>query len=121
MSDHKSSQIIDNEQEINLREELDKYLRYWPWFLLATSISIVLAVIYLKTTTPVYETVASIIIKDEESKGGAANAEMAGFSDLGLLGGMGTNSIENEIGIFNSRRMMINVVKALDLNIRRKI
>ena len=43
---------------------------------------------------------------------------MAAFADLGLLSGMGTSSIENEIGILKSRRMMANVVKALNINVQ---
>ncbi len=114
MSQYPSNQIT--EEEINLREELDKYLRYWPWFLLSTILCVVVGFIYLKFTTPIYKTTASIIIKDEDSKG--PSSEMAAFADLGLLGGMGTNSIENEIGILKSRRMMNSTVRALDLNYR---
>lgn len=103
------------EEEINLREELDKYIKFWPWFVLGVLVCICVAFAYLKVTTPVYHSLASIIIKDEESK--APSSEMAAFADLGLLGGMGTNSIENEIGILKSKRMMTNTVKALNLNV----
>jgi len=103
------------EEEINLREELEKYLKYWPWFVAGLIICVLAGFLYLKYTVPSYNTTASIIIKDEESKG--PSSEMSAFVDLGLLSGMGTNSIENEIGILNSRRMMTEVVKALKLNI----
>jgi len=103
------------EEEIDLREELEKYLKYWPWFALTVFVCVLLAFTYLKITTPVYHTLASIIIKDEKTK--SPSSEMAAFADLGLLGGMGTNSIENEIGILRSKRMMTNVIKALDLNV----
>ncbi|MDT0642294.1 polysaccharide biosynthesis tyrosine autokinase [Zunongwangia sp. F363] len=104
------------EEEINLREELEKYLKYWPWFVLGVIICVAAAFAYLKFSIPTYSTTASIIIKDEDSK--SPSSEMAAFADLGLLNGMGTNSIENEIGILKSRRMMANVTRALDLNIR---
>lgn len=103
------------EEEINLREELERYLKHWPWFVVGALICVVLAFTYLKITTPVYHTLASIIIKDEKAK--SPSSEMAAFADLGLLGGMGTNSIENEIGILRSKRMMSEVVKALNLNV----
>ncbi|APG60419.1 GumC family protein [Christiangramia salexigens] len=113
------SQQLNNsrpqEEEINLREELEKYLKYWPWFLLGVIISLGIAFVYLKVTSATYHTTASIIIKDEKSK--SPSSEMAAFADLGLLGGMGTNSIENEIGILRSKRMMTNVIKALNLNV----
>ena len=104
-------------EEINIREELEKYLRYWPWFAIGALICLILAVVYLRLSVPVYNTVASVIIKDEESKGGGLGAGAAEFADLGLLGGMSTNSIENEIGLLKSRRLMINTVRALNLNV----
>lgn len=104
-------------EEINLREELDKYLRYWPWFLVGVFTCLLIAFVYLKLSIPVYDTVASVIIKDEESKGGSLGAGAADFADLGLLGGMSTNSIENEIGLLKSRRLMMNTVQALRLNV----
>lgn len=103
------------EEQIDLREELEKYSKHWPWFVFGVIACVILAFIYLKVTTPSYHTIASIIIKDEESK--SPSSEMVAFADLGLLGGMGTNSIENEIGILKSKRMMTNVVKALNLNV----
>ena len=108
--------IRPQEEEIDLREELEKYLKHWPWFVMGVIFCLAFAFIYLKYTTPQYSTTASIIIKDEKSKG--PSSEMAAFADLGLLGGMGTNSIENEIGILKSKRLMTNVVKELNLNVR---
>ena len=106
----------DLNEEINIREELDKYLRYWPWFILGVLTALIIAFVYLKLSVPVYQTVASVIIKDEESKGGGLG-DAAGFADLGLLGGMSTNSIENEIGLLKSRRLMISTIQALKANV----
>ena len=103
------------EEEINLREELEKYLRYWPWFIIGVVLCVFIGFIYLKYTTPEYSTTASIIIKDEKGKG--PSSEMAAFTDLGLLGGMGASSIENEIGILKSKTLMSQTIKALNLNI----
>lgn len=103
------------EEEINLREELDKYLRYWPWFVIGVILCVLVGFIYLKYTTAEYSTTASIIIKDE--KGKSPSSELAAFADLGLLGGMGASSIENEIGILRSKTLMSQTIKALDLNV----
>ncbi|MDT0651628.1 GumC family protein [Autumnicola edwardsiae] len=104
------------EEEIDLREELGKYLRYWPWFCAAVFCFLVAAFLYLRYTTPTYNTTASIIIKDDEGK--SPSSELAAFADLGLIGGMGTSSIENEIGLLRSRRMMNNTIKALNVNVQ---
>lgn len=115
MSQQQPTQVRPQEEEINLREELDKYLRYWPWFVIGVILCVLIGFIYIKYTTAQYSTTASIIIKDEESKG--PSSEMAAFADLGLLGGMGASSIENEMGILRSKTLMTQTIKALDLNI----
>ncbi|UBZ11048.1 polysaccharide biosynthesis tyrosine autokinase [Leeuwenhoekiella palythoae] len=102
-------------EELHLREELEKYLRYWPWFLIGALFALAGALIYLRLSVPVYNTVASVIIKDED--GQKAGGDAAAFSELSLLGGMGTNKIENEIGLLKSRRMMVNTIEALQAQV----
>lgn len=105
------------EEEINIREELEKYLKYWPWFVLSAGVALILAFFYLKLSTPVYSTTASIIIKDEDTKSPATSG-LSSFADLGVLEGLKTSSIENEIGLLKSKRMMTKTIKSLDLNIQ---
>ncbi|WP_417885228.1 GumC family protein [Zunongwangia sp.] len=105
------------EEEINIREELDKYLKYWPWFVLSAGVALILAFFYLKLSTPIYSTTASIIIKDEDTKSPATSG-LSSFADLGVLDGLKTSSIENEIGLLESKRMMTKTIKSLDLNIQ---
>ncbi|WP_034919468.1 GumC family protein [Gillisia sp. CAL575] len=105
------------EEEINLREELEKYLRYWPWFLISLILCIVFAFLYLRYSTPIYQTKATIIIKDE--KKGGIMSELSAFEDMGILSGMGGgNSIENEMGILRSKQLITDVAKKLQLNVR---
>ena len=117
MSQSKSAINSTNpEEDFNLRDEIKLYLRYWPWFLLSAIICLFGGYLYLRYTTPIYSTSATIIIKDENKKGGSA--DLSAFSDMGLFTGMATNSIKNEIGILKSRRLMKNVGEYLHLNIR---
>ncbi len=115
MSQSKPNQSPAPGSEINIREELEKYLRYWPWFVLCIVIALGYAYFTLRQTTPVYSTTATLIIKDGKN---SQSAEMAAFSEMGLMGGMNSNSIENEIGIMRSRRLMATVVKALNINVQ---
>ena len=115
MEENRNLPAFFEEDNMNIREELEKYLRYWPWFVLTAIVFLCSAFIYLKLATPSYNTTASIIIKDDENKSPAS--DLAAFADLGLMAGMGTNIIENELGILRSRRMMTNVVEALGINV----
>ena len=63
---------------------------------------------------PVYSAKTKIILKDESSKG----PESLIYAELGLSNGTGTNIIENELAILQSRALMTDVVKSLSLNIQ---
>ena len=106
---------IDNEiEEVNLREQLDKYIIHWKWFLLSVVICLIAAFLYLRYSTPIYEATTAILVKDEK-KGGMLS-ELSAFSDLGI--GVGSvNNVDNEIEILRSRTIVESTVKKLNLNI----
>jgi capsular exopolysaccharide synthesis family protein len=106
-----NSQISDD-KSINLREIIEKYTYHWRWFVISLLAILVLTFLYLRYAVPLYESKASVLIKDE--KGGAGFSEMALFKDIGLLGG--GSIIENEIEIFKSRTLIETAVKNLKLN-----
>ncbi len=113
-----ASEHAQSEQEIHINEIIRPYARKWPWFIIGALIALVLAYFYLKTTTPVYKVQSTVLIKDSKASSSAAG-EMGVLKDLSGLGGMGTNSVDNEIEIFKSKKLMRNVVasKGLQTNI----
>ena len=113
-NDDKES-FVSEKKPFEIREIIEEYLRFWKWFVLSVLLALVLAVGYLKLKQPVYKAVASVILEDEETK--SPGGEAGGFADLAMLGGLGTSSIENELGLIRSKRLMTNAVKALGLNI----
>ena len=102
-------------QEPTLREQIEQYSRYWPWFVLFVILSLAISFLYLRYATPVYQTVATILIKDEKN---SAVSELAAFQDLGLIGSLNQSGFENEMQILKSKSLTERVVKELDLNIR---
>lgn len=109
-----TSAPIPNDSEININDILKPYLRKWPWFVISSLLALLIAYLYLKNTTPVYRVQSTVLIKDSKATGSAAG-EMGVLKDLSGLGGMGTNSVENEIEIFKSKRLMHNVVSSKHL------
>lgn len=99
--------------KINLRAEVGKYLKYWPWFLVSLLICLGLGYLHLRYATPIYSAKASIIIKDESGRG--AGSEL--LEELGIAKS-GTGDFDNELGILSSRRLMREVVKSLGLHIQ---
>ena len=100
----------------DFRTILDRYLKYWPWFVGSVILCLIISYMYLKVNPNIYRSVATIIIKDEEGKG--PSGEETALGGLSLLGGISTSSIENELGLLRSKRLMENAVKALNLNIQ---
>lgn len=113
-----ASEQAQSEQEIHINEIIRPYARKWPWFIIGSLLALALAYFYLKTTTPVYKVQSTVLIKDSKASGSAAG-EMGVLKDLSGLGGMGTNSVDNEIEIFKSKKLMRNVLasKGLQTNI----
>ena len=106
--------LDSNEIDFSLKEQLDKYIIQKKWFLLSIVLCLIFAFLYLRYTTPNYEAITSILVKDE-IKGGMLS-ELSAFSDLGLSGGS-VNNVDNEIEILKSRTLVESTVKKLNLNI----
>lgn len=109
------SRTQKGDDAINIRTEIEKYLIYWKWFLLSIIISLGIAFLFLRYSTPLYNATSSILIKDNQKSG--ISAELAAFEDLGIIGGNSANNTDNEIEILKSRKIIGNVVDTLNLGV----
>lgn len=92
-----------------LTQVWSRYYPYWPLFLLLLVVCTAAAWVYLRMATPLYETTASILIKDE--KKGIDDSKM--IESLNLI--TTKKIVENEIEVIKSRSLMNEVVKNLAL------
>lgn len=106
--------IEESEKEINIQEIIKPYLKNWLWFVITPVIFLVGIYFYLKLTTPIYSIQSSVLIKDAK-KMPSVGGDFGILQDLSGLGGMGTNSIENEIEVFKSKKLMNDVTVQLRL------
>lgn len=103
-------------KSIDIGEVIKPYLRNWPWFVISMLLCILVTYFALKFITPVYNVKTTILIKD--SKGSqAAVGDMGILQDLSGFGGMKTNSVDNEIEILKSKKLMRDVVKSQNLQV----
>jgi tyrosine-protein kinase Etk/Wzc len=100
---------IEDKDANVFRDVLFKYLPYWPLFLTLFGVFLALAWVYLRYATPVYETTATILVKDE--KKGVDDANL--MEQLDLFGSK--KLVENEIEVLKSRMLMHQVVEELSL------
>ena len=96
------------EKTSNLKDFLTPYLIKWKWFVISVLLCLVLAFFYIKRSTPVYNIKTTVLIKD--AKSGSSSIESGLLQSLGGFGGMSNNSVENEMEVLRSKKIMTAVV-----------
>ncbi|EDM43003.1 putative EPS related membrane protein [unidentified eubacterium SCB49] len=108
----------ENTREVSIRDMILQYTRYWYLFVLGAMLAGGIAYTYLRYTTYLYRTQASIIIKEEKSVQGGGAIDLQSLGGLGgLLSKFKNNKILNEIAVFTSKRIIRKTVEELDLHI----
>lgn len=102
---------IENQEEINIQGMIEPFLRKWQWFVLSVVMVLFLTFIFLKIKSPIYKISSTILIKEAKSSGGGKDDLAMGLlGELSVFGGMGSNSVENELEILKSKKLMRGVV-----------
>lgn len=105
---------IQQEQrnELNLRDEMAKYLSHWRWFVLSGILALIGAFVYLRYSTNIYKSEAKLIIKQEAQNPFTQQLSSA-LTGGGVFGS--ENSSANELEILKSRTLNKIVIDSLDL------
>lgn len=109
-----SNRYSEDSQSNSLSNQINHYLRYWPWFIMSILFFTIIGFVYLRYATKQYEATAKILIKD--TQGGGDFSELAALGDIDVLGSS-FNTVENEIEVLKSNKLINEVVDQLDLNI----
>ncbi|MEP7230442.1 MAG: GNVR domain-containing protein [Ginsengibacter sp.] len=102
-----AQQKSENSNTTLFEDLKNKYLPYWPLFILLLVLFLIGSWIYLNFATPVYEITASMLITDER-KGADENSMV---ESLNLLSSK--KIVENELDVLHSRDLMDEVVNSL--------
>ena len=95
-------------ETVNIAGEIiQKYLPYWPIFLITISIGITFSFFKIRYATPMYQAGAGIMLKDKED--GVESVLNA------LEGTESKKNVENEIELLKSQNLMTQVVKDLGI------
>ena len=98
---------MEEEDSLDLKQEISRYLRYWPWFVLSLAIALISAYVYLRFAPLVFQTYAKIKILD---KSDGLELPTAAF-----IFKRSNINLENETEILTSYIMMSKVVRELNL------
>ncbi|PVY36660.1 GumC family protein [Pontibacter virosus] len=104
------SNSINSSEDSFISSIMNKYMPFWPLFVMLFILSLAGAWVYLNYyATPVYEITASLMIKDE--KKGVSDSKLTESIDAFTS----NKTVENEINVFQSRALMLKVVNDLKL------
>ena len=100
-------------RSVTFREVFNRSIRKWYWLVISVVIFIGAGVFYLLSTPPTYHREATVLIKD--ARRGSAASELSAFADIA---GISTRrSVDNELYVLQSRRLMLEVVDRLNLTV----
>ena len=106
----KTHKRISEDKETNvLSQVIFRYVPYWPLFAVLCVVAFAGSWLYLRYVTPLYESTARVLIKDERK--GAEDTKAV--EELNLLSTK--KIIENEMEVIQSRTLIHEVVKNLHL------
>ncbi len=101
---------FQNEAEgLGVKDLFFKYIRFLPLIILSVSIALFGAYIYLRYTLPEFQTVGTLLIKNESSGRGDKFEE--------LFMSQNTQNIQNDLEVLKSRQLMERVVRQKNLNV----
>lgn len=107
---------IQQENEFALSDLWRMIIANWYWFVLSIVVCCGIGFLYLKSQPAVYSRTASILIVNER---GGAPSESASFDELKTMSVK--NNVENELSVLRSKRLMLEVVRRLDLDVSYRV
>ena len=101
--------------KLDLRDQINKYLPYWKWFVLSLIICVLFALINLNYTVPQYKSSSTIQIRNTEGR--EKETQLSAFKELGI-DTRANNMVEDEIEVLKSKSLITKTIKELNLNIQ---
>src|SRR5690554_2689254 len=103
--------IEQDEEQIDLKELIFKYLKFWPYIVACAFIGLFCAFLVNRYATPIYKIDATVVVNDEPA--GTLGQDI--FESAGL--GSSKSNVENEIGILKSYTLAFEALSALNFNV----
>ncbi len=100
----------DPSDDVDVKQLLRNYFRYWYLFVLCLVLSLAAAYCHLYLATPQYRVVSTILLKNEENQNNSRNSEVGELNIFSTK-----QSIDNELEVLNSKSLMQRVFSELSL------
>ena len=107
-------QELEESSSFNFRTIFTALVLNWQWFVLSIVICLSAAAIKLRYATPIYQSYAKLLIKEDEDKGRrGSRSYIANSSTLGIMSN--STGIDNEMEILKSSTLACEAVTELKL------
>lgn len=104
----------ENEEKLDLRKIIGKYLNKWPWFIGSVLLFLIGAFIYLRYTVPQYQSITTLKFDKKQAD---ITGALADLNSLGL-GLNNADELKSEVAVISSRPILLKVVQNLNLNVQ---
>jgi capsular exopolysaccharide synthesis family protein len=98
------------DENVDIKQLLASYFKYWYLFIISFIICIGLAFVYVYMATPQFRVTSTILLKNEESQ---TNSKSSELGELNLFSTK--QSIDNELEVLSSKSLMQRVFQELSL------
>src|SRR5215208_512840 len=88
---------------LSFKDVLFKYIRFLPLFIISIALSLLVAYIYLRYTTPVYSSNGALIVKEDNGNGSPGGGGDR-FQQMFVLDN--SINVKNEVQIIKSRPLI---------------
>lgn len=105
-------QLQNKTKPVNIKKEIGKYIRKWPWFLLSMLLCYTAAKIWLRYAEPQYFTKTTLKLQETKSNNNALND----LKNLGM-GVSGNEELQGETTVILSKPILEKVAKNLNLDV----
>ena len=101
------------ESSFNFRELYTMLILNWQWFAISLVACLIVAVLYLRYASPVYQVSSKMLIKDDTNARRRSTDMLANMQDLGFISN--SAGIENEVEVLQSHILAREAVKNLKI------
>lgn len=105
------SPAASRKSPLNLKKEIGRYLKKWPWILLSIAVFYIAAKVYLRYTTDIFLTKSSVKIENLEK------GSLGAIQNMGAVPMMAREGAGVEIPIILSRPILYDIVKTLNTDV----
>ena len=115
-NDQQIQETNEEQSSFNFQTIYTAFVLNWKWFLLSIFICLGIGFLYLRYATPVYNTTAKLLIKDDKNDNGGSRGALQALESMSNLGFISSNyGTENEQEILTSTTIAEQAIRDLKL------